>query len=263
MLRIYQVYLKTALSMYLQYRFSTVIYMSNRVIEPTVMLAIWSAVATIHGEVGGYSIADLATYFITMMVVNQLTYSATFHHFEWRVRSGELSLELLRPLHPIHADITENLADKSFSLLAMIPVVVLLSILFRPAFDSNAVLFLLAFAALIPAYCIRFFTDWIFAMSAFWTTRASALAEIYLVFELFFYGRFAPLELLPPWLERISWLLPFRWAVWFPVELALNRLSRDEIVTGFMMQAFWLVVTLLLLRVVWLRGLRKFTAVGG
>ena len=108
-----------------------------------------------------------------------------------------------------------------------------LSILFRPAFDSNAAMFLLAFAALIPAYCIRFFTDWIFAMSAFWTTRASALAEIYLVFELFFYGRFAPMELLPPWLERISWLLPFRWAVWFPVELALNRLSRDEIVTGF------------------------------
>ena len=263
MLRIYWVYLKTALAEQLQYRFAAVIYMSNRVIEPTVMLAIWSAVATARGDVGGYSAGDFAAYFIATMVVNQLTYSATFHYFEWRVRSGELSLELLRPLHPIHADIPANLGDKSFTLLAMIPVVVLLSILFQPSFDSSPTMLLLAFAALIPAYCIRFFTDWTFAMSAFWTTRASALAEIYLVFELFFYGRFAPLELLPPWLERISWLLPFRWAVWFPVELALNRLSRDEIVTGFLMQALWLVVTLVCLRIFWLRGLRKFTAVGG
>ena len=263
MLRIYWAYLKTALAMQLQYRFAAVIYMSNRVIEPTVLLAIWSAVATARGDVGGYSAADFATYFIATMVVNQLTYSATFHYFEWRIRSGELSVELLRPLHPVHASITENLGDKSFTLLAMIPVVVLLSTLFRPAFDSNVAMFLLAFAALIPAYCIRFFTDWTFAMSAFWTTRASALAEIYLVFELFFYGRFAPLELLPSWLERISWLLPFRWVVWFPVELAMNRLSRDEIVTGFMMQALWLFVVLVFQRIVWLRGLRKFTAVGG
>ena len=143
--------MKTALAEQLQYRFAAVIYMSNRVIEPTVLLAIWSAVATARGEVGGYSAADLAAYFIATMVVNQLTYSATFHYFEWRVRSGELSLELLRPLHPIHADIPANLGDKSFTLLAMIPVVVLLSILFQPSFDSNPTMFLLAFAALIPA----------------------------------------------------------------------------------------------------------------
>ena len=263
MLRIYWVYLKTALATQLQYRFAAVIYMSNRVFEPTVLLAIWSAIATARGEVGGYTAADFAAYFIATMVVNQLTYSATFHNFEWRIRSGELSSELLRPLHPIHADITENLGAKSFTLLAMIPMAVLLSILFRPEFDSNSAVLLLALAALIPAYFIRFFTDYVFAMSAFWTTRASALSEIYLVFELFFYGRFAPLELLPPWLERISWLLPFRWVVWFPVELAMNRLSHDEIVTGFLMQALWLVATIGSLRIVWLRGVRKFTAVGG
>ena len=220
-------------------------------------------VATARGEVGGYSAADFAAYFITMMIVNQLTFSSTFHDFEWRVRSGELSLELLRPIHPIHADISANLGYKMLAMVVIVPVALFLSILFRPAFEFGTVTLILAAAALIPAYCIRFFTDWVFAMSAFWTTRAAALSEIYLVFELFFYGRFAPLELLPPWLERISWFLPFRWAVWFPVELVLNRLSPEQIVAGFLMQGLWLVVTLLSLRVVWLRGVRRFTAVGG
>ena len=263
MLSIYLVQLKTALAMQLQYRLATLISMSNRAIEPTVLLAIWVSVASARGEVGGYSPADLAAYFIVMMIINQLTYSATFHHFEWRIRSGEFSLELLRPLHPIHADISSNLADKCLTVFAMIPVVVLLSVMFQPRFESNPTMLLLTGAALIPAYFIRFFTDWAFAMSAFWTTRASALSEIYLVLELFFYGRFAPLELLPPWLEQISWLLPFRWVVWFPVELALNRLESHEIIVGFLLQMLWLIVTLVLLRIIFLSGLRKFTAVGG
>ena len=66
MLRIYWIYLKTALAEQLQYRFAAVIYMSNRVIEPTVLLAIWSAVVTARGEIGGYSAADFAAYFIAL-----------------------------------------------------------------------------------------------------------------------------------------------------------------------------------------------------
>ena len=79
---------------------------------------------------------------------------------------------------------------------------------------------------------------------------------------LFFSGRLAPMELMPAWLERISWYLPFRWIIWFPVELLLNRLDRATIVAGFQMQVLWLVVALVLLQVTWRLGVRKFTAVG-
>ena len=72
----------------------------------------------------------------------------------------------------------------------------------------------------------------------------------------------APLELFPGWLERITWYLPFRWAVWFPVELALGRLSPELIAAGFRMQALWLALGLLLLRAVWRLGIRKYAAVG-
>ena len=262
MLRIYWVYLKTSLALQFQYRIAMAIWMLNRIVEPTVYLVVWRTVAAARGGVGGYDAADFAAYFITLMVVNQLTYTWIIHEFGGRVRLGELSPRLLKPIHPIHSDIAEHLGYKLPTLLIVLPVAGLLSLLFRPAFEFRAATLAMGGVALVVAYCIRFFIDWTFALSAFWTTRTAALNQIYFLVVLFCSGRLAPLELFPSWLERITWYLPFRWAVWFPVELALGRLSPDVIAAGFRMQALWLLVGLLIVRTVWRLGVRKYVAVG-
>ena len=262
MLRVYLVYLKTALANQLQYRMAMAIWMLNRIVEPTVYLVVWRTVATARGAVGGYDAADFAAYFITLMVVNQLTYTWIIHEFGQRVRRGELSSLLLKPIYPIHKDIAEHLGYKLPTLLVVVPAAVLLSLLFKPAFELRAATLVPAAAALVVAYVMRFFIDWAFALSAFWTIRTAAINQIYFLLLLFCSGRLAPLDLFPVWLERITWYLPFRWAVWFPVELALGRLSPDLIAAGFRMQALWLLVGLLLLRVAWRLGIRKYEAVG-
>jgi len=261
-LRVYLVYLRTTLALQLQYRAELAIWMLNRIVEPTVYLVVWRTVAASRGGVGGYDAADFAAYFITLMVVNQLTFTWIIHEFEWRIRSGELSSMLLKPVHPIHGDIADNLGYKVLTLVILVPAAVLLSVLFHPAFEFRAATLALSAGALVVAYLIRFFVDWAFALSAFWTTRTSAINQIYFLLLLFCSGRLAPLELFPRWLERITWYLPFRWTVSFPVELALGRLSPELIAAGFRMQALWLALGLLLLRAMWRLGVRKYAAVG-
>ena len=262
MLRIYWVYLKTTLALQFQYRVAMAIWMINRVVEPTVFLVVWVTIATARGTVGGYGAADFAAYFIALMVVNQLTFTWIIFEFEWRIRSGEFSSMLLKPIHPIHSDIADNLGYKILTLVIIVPAAALLTLLFKPAFELRAGALALAAVSLVVAYFLRIFMDWGFALSAFWTTRTSALNQIYFLVMLFCSGRLAPLDLLPRWLERVSWYLPFRWTGWFTVELALNRLSPAEIAAGFRMQGLWLVLGLLLMQVVWRLGVRKYTAVG-
>ncbi len=204
MLRVYLVYLRTTLALQLQYRAELAIWMLNRIIEPTVYLVVWRTVAASRGGVGGYDAADFAAYFITLMVVNQLTFTWIIHEFEWRIRSGELSSMLLKPVHPIHGDIADNLGYKVLTLVILVPAAVLLSVLFQPAFEFRATTLALSAGALVVAYLIRFFVDWAFALSAFWTTRTSAINQIYFLLLLFCSGRLAPLELFPRWLERIT-----------------------------------------------------------
>ena len=262
MLRIYWVYLKTALAMQFQYRAAMAIWMINRIVEPTVFLVVWVTIANARGTVGSYGAADFAAYFIILMVVNQLTFTWIIFEFEWRIRSGEFSSILLKPIHPIHSDIADNLGYKVLTLVILVPAALLLTLLFEPAFEPRLVSLGLAAVSLVIAYFLRMFVDWGFALSGFWTTRTSALNQIYFLVMLFCSGRLAPLELLPHWLERVSWYLPFRWTGYFTVELALNRLNPAEVAAGFRMQALWLVLGLLLMQTVWRLGVRKYTAVG-
>ena len=53
-----------------------------------------------------------AAYFIVLMMVNHVTFSWIMFEYDYRVRQGTLSFALLRPVHPIHADIADNVSFK-------------------------------------------------------------------------------------------------------------------------------------------------------
>src|SRR5512136_1304761 len=104
---------KTTLAMMFQYRASLLIWTIGQILEPLVYLIIWSTVSNNSGgSIGSFSTADFALYFIVLMVVNQVTYTWIMYEFEYRVREGNFSFALLRPVHPIHSDLADNISSK-------------------------------------------------------------------------------------------------------------------------------------------------------
>ena len=99
-------------------------------------------------------------------------------------------------------------------------------------------------------------------MAAFWITKMSAVMQAYAVAALFLSGFIAPLSLFPPIVQTLASVLPFRWALAFPVELGLGRLTPDQVATGFAAQLVWIGIALVLLRVAWRAGIRRYSAVG-
>jgi ABC-2 type transport system permease protein len=213
--------------------------------------------------VGGYTAPDFAAYYLAMMVVNQVTYTWVMYEFDYRVRQGSLSFALLRPLHPIHSDIADNLGSKVFSVPVMVAAAVALSLAFHPDFHPVPWSIAALLPALALAFVARFLVEWTLALAAFWTTRVSAFNQLYFLVALFLSGQIAPLALLPRWLRVAASVLPFRWFIAFPTELALGRLSPAEAATGLAALAAWAVAALAILRFVWRRGLRVYSAVGG
>lgn len=260
---LYRQQFKTTIVMMLQYRAMLFIWMTGHVVEPLVYLVVWSVVSsTSGGSVGTYTAQGFAAYFITMMIVNQLTYSWIMWEFDYRVREGTLSFLLLKPVHPIHSDIADNISAKLVTLPLMLLIAAGLSVIFRPT-AGLAVWSTLAFIpAVLFAFIVRFIIDWTVALAAFWTTRTSAIIQMYSVLVLFLSGQFAPLTLFPSPIRALADVLPFRWVIGFPVELVLGRLTPIQAVTGIAVQAVWLVIGVVLLRVVWRSGLKVYSAVG-
>jgi ABC-2 type transport system permease protein len=254
---------RTTLAVQLQYRAALFIWLIGHILTPLVSLVVWTTVSRSGaGLVAGYSAGDFAAYFLVLMVVNHATFTWIMFEYEYRVRHGSLSFALLRPVHPIHSDIADNVAFKLITLPGMLLAAAVVGLGFPPSFHPPLWAVLAFLPALALAFLVRFLLEWTLALSAFWTTRVSAVNQGYFVVGFFLSGQLAPLSLLPDWVRGISLPLPFRWTVAFPVELLLGRLTPLEALEGIAIQAGWLAAALLLLRFVWRAGVRAYSAVG-
>ena len=263
LLRVYRQQFKTTLSTMFQYRATIYIWMIGQVLEPVIYLVIWSVVSAGNGgSAGGYSAAGFAGYFVILMLVNQATYTWIMYEFEYRVREGILSAALLRPIHPIHSDIADNLSSKIISLPVMTIIAVLLGLAFHASVSLHPWCVALFMPVLLLAFLIRFLLEWTLALAAFWTTRVSAINQTYFVLVLFLSGQLAPISLLPRAMQTAAQILPFRWMLGFPVELLLGRLSPAQALMGIGVQFAWLAGTVIIVRIAWRAGIKVYSAVG-
>jgi ABC-2 type transport system permease protein len=254
---------KTSFAMMLQYRAALVIWLIGQVLEPLIYLIVWSTVARASGgQVGEFTSADFAAYFLVLMIVNHVTYTWIMWEYEYRVREGGLSPVLLRPVHPIHNDVADNLTSKMVSLPGMLLTAMGLGLVFRPDFHLVPWAIVAFLPAVALAFVVRFLVEWSLALAAFWTTRVGAINQMYFVLMLFLSGQMAPLSLMPGWIQAIASVLPFRWMIAFPIELVLGRLTPAETLTGFAAQAVWIALGVGLVRIVWRAGVRQYSAVG-
>ncbi len=263
MLDLYVQQFKTTFASMVQYRASLFIWMISHVLEPLVYLVVWSVVSEGGGgSVADYTTAQFAGYFIMLMLVENVSYTWIMYEYDYRVREGLLSPALLRPVHPIHIDIADNISSKVITMPFMLVVAGLLSLIFYPAIAPQAWALAAALPALVMAFLLRFFLEWTLAQAAFWTTRVSAINQSYFVLVLFLSGQVAPLDLFPRAIQILAAILPFQWMLGFPVELLLGRLTPIEALTGLGVQALWVLLAYGLLRIVWRAGIRLYSAVG-
>lgn len=262
-LDIWKVQYQTELAVNVQYRASTAIWLIGAILEPVIYLIVWTTVANAQGgSVNGMTSGDFAAYYIVGMVVQQMIFSWIMWEYEYQIRDGTFAAQLMRPIHPIFRDVAVNVSYKTITLVVIVPTVIVLSLIFKPTFDLQFWSVLAFVPSLLLAFILRFTFDWTLAQAAFWTTRVSAINRLYEVTFVLLSGRFAPLSLFPPAVLFVANLLPFRWMLSFPIELFLGALTPQEALFGFAMQLFWIALGVLLMRFVWARAVKKFSAVG-
>src|SRR5512141_1892380 len=120
-----------------QYRANLLMYLLYWLVSPVVYLAVWVTIANSQGSVQGLTANDFITYYLTLLIVDQLTSEITIHVFAYKIQDGTLSGDLLRPVHPIlTSTLVYNLAFKALTFIVLIPVWLLLALLFRPNYSA-------------------------------------------------------------------------------------------------------------------------------
>jgi ABC-2 type transport system permease protein len=262
--RLYAALARTSIAQSFQYRANNYLYMIGMIVEPVIYLVVWSSIARQQGgEVGGFTAGTFAAYYIVWTLVRNMNIVFTPFGWEERIREGEMSAHLVRPIHPIHYDLGSFAGWKVVVIVLWLPIAAVLTLIFRPELDPTIAQVATFSIAIWGAYLIRSFLLWMLGMVTFWTTRVSAIFEAYFAAELLLSGRLVPVSLMPEWVQTLASYLPFESCFGFPITSLVGPITNEQLVEGLLRQAFWIGFGIVGVALMWRRAVVRYTAVSG
>ena len=259
----YATSVRTQIQTQVQYRAAMWMYTLGMVAEPTIYLVVWTTIARTHGgSVDGVGVGAFAAYYIVWTLVRTMNIVFTPFGWEWRIREGQFSGWLLKPIHPVHYDLASFAGQKLPWIILYLPIAVALSLVFHPALHPRPVEVVVFLVAIWGAYVIRSMNAFALGMITFWTTRVAAIFQVWFLAELLLSGRLLPLPLMPQWAQTAAAWLPFKWTFYFPIEALVGNMSTGSLVVGLGMQLLWTAIMTGIVAGMWRVALRQYTAVG-
>lgn len=259
-LRIYWAFLKRETRLVFVYRAQIMIWIITGVL-PLVMLAAWLALGQ-GGPVGSFEPRDFIAYYLAVIFVRQMTGVWIIWDMDYQIRQGEFSNLLLRPINPLHHWAVMAMGSKWLRLVLLLPTLGTAAYVLDARYALDPLNVGLFIVALFNGWLLSFFIQYMNGLLAFWITQAVAVFDLWFGLWSLFSGYLIPLELMPEVVQRLAFWLPFRYQLAVPLEIILGRLHGTDLWIGIAMQIIWIAIAYALCRVMWQRGLKKYSAVG-
>lgn len=226
--------------------------MVQQVVGPLLGFLVWRAVAP--------DTPGITQYFAALLIVQLCTVSYEDHTLAQAIHTGDISGTLLQPQPVMIPFLGTNLALRVWHVLFGAPFVVLVIAMagLRPSPPDV----LIVVPVVVAAGMLRFLVTTTLALCAFWTDQAASIVGLGNVLIGLAGGLAVPLFVLPDSYAAIGRASPFWPMLGMPAEILGGTLDGAELAGAVLSQLGWLTVAALLARLVWARGLRRYSAIG-
>ena len=227
-----------------------------------VMLAVYEH----RDDVGGYSLADALTY--VWLAQGLLSVVASFgpswYELAVRVRSGDIAVDLHRPLDLQAAGLAQDFGRAAYQLLfRAVPPFVLGALVFDLTAPSDPLRWLAFSLSVVLAVVVSFAVRFVFNLLAFWLLDYRGPYVIALAISHVLSGLAIPLAFFPGGLGDVLRTLPFAAMLQTPIDVYLAEEVGGSTVGALALQAVWAVALLALGRAALAAGTRKLVVQGG
>ena len=228
---------------------------------------LWSAIyeASPNANVQlGYTQAQTVTYFVMALLSVRIVMTNIYQVLNQQILDGDMNRFLLQPVSHFGYHLMRYLAQSATKAAYMLIPVTVLAVVFsnnliRPHFLEAA----LALTALLLGLLLNFIICYGFGLLGFWFGRAEQLTYVLVTLTRLLDGSLFPIDFLPPALAQVLHFFPFQYIIYFPVRLFIGAESAQSTATGFALQGAWILVTVLVVRLAWRRGTKRYGAFGG
>ncbi len=268
-LRTNWVILRTSIEERLVYRADFALGTLFRFLPIVTQIFLWWAIFN-PGEgsrtIGGYTFEDMVAYYLLVMVGRAFSSMPGLSSGIARdVRDGTVKKYLTQPIDMLGYLFWHRVAHKLvYYFVATGPFVLVFWLCrgFFPGWPDGWTVGAFA-ASLVMGFLMGFLIEALIGMISFWFLEVSSLLFIYMMINYFLSGHMLPLGLLPDAVNAVVQYLPFKYLAYVPAAIMLGRYSHAELVWELSIAALWIAALLVLNRLAFARGVRRYGAFGG
>lgn len=250
----------------LEYRVSFFLSMLSAAFPILIQTTMWNYLYG-HSDAAaafGYEQEQILLYTLLATICSQLVGTG----FEWEVngdiRLGGLNKYLIRPMEYQWYQFFSFLGQKTPRIMVVGPVMaVIIGAAFWQGVEITVGRVFAFLCSMVLAMMLNFFLFFCIGLLGFWLTDVDKLFGTVSIVLTVLSGGVFPLDIFGGALEILTNILPFGYAVQFPVNIINGRFGWERIGLGFAAQAGWLFVFACLGGAMWKHGMKRYIAAGG
>ncbi|MBI1862571.1 ABC-2 family transporter protein, partial [Candidatus Microgenomates bacterium] len=227
-------------------------------------LLFWQGAFQKRTLIGGWSLLEMRSYYL----LGVIAMSVLMAHIEILVayhdiKEGEIAARLLKPISYLWTMVALETPWRVIQgLIGVVTVFAFIAFGVHIQFTDNLEKIVFGVVISIGAFLVSYFLKMCTGILAFWFTDINALLETQEVLILVFSGYIMPVDLLPWNLYNISMFTPFPYIIYYPIKAFLGTLSIDQMIRIVIVQWVWILLLYGVFKILWKRGVYKFSGVG-
>lgn len=266
--------MRIALSERLAYRGDFALGTLMRFLPIITQIFLWGAVFNSIGDgtekdakLGGYNFPDMVAYFLLTMLARAFSsMPGLASTIATQIRQGEIKRYLIQPVDLVGFLLLSRMAHKfAYYVVAIMPFALVFFLCrgyFVDGFPPSHV-FIAFCGSLVMGFLLGFFLEATIGMIGFWFLEVSSLLFIFMLFSFFLSGHMFPLTLLPDSVLTVVNFLPFKYLAFFPAAIFLQKIPDEDLPMELAIEAAWVAFFIIACRVMFARGVKRYSGFGG
>ncbi len=265
--RVYSTFVRIAFLAMLAYRMRYYTGILTYVLFISVHYFIWKAIFYGHAPgaaINGFTLPEMITYIAVGWIARSFYFSTIDEEIDELVRSGQVSVFLLRPVS-FHMMLLSQAAGESlFRILFFTgPITLAVLWLFPVSLPASASAGALFAAASLFSFFIMAEINFAIGIVAFFTRSIQGISRAKYMLMQLFSGLLMPLAFFPEWFRTVLEVLPFQIITYVPLQLYLGKVEGSAVTGILVNQLLWSLALVGLSHILLLKALRKLTLQGG
>lgn len=267
-MKLYLSYFKLRIMSFVQYRVAALAGLSTQFFWGIMLIFIYIAFYTNGSGVDSISLTQIITYtWLHQAFYSLLSVRLVDDEIADSISSGNVAYEIIRPYNLYFWWYIKVIAKRiSSGMLRVMPVIILAFLLPEPynlSLPSSIVNFILFLISLVLGIFVVSSINMLVYTIGFYTYNQAGISQIINSMIEFFSGNVLPVVLLPMFIQKGTYYLPFRLITDLPFRLYSNNIGVYDGFISIGLQIIWIIVLILLGNLIVNKSLKKVFVQGG